>query len=70
MVQEQVVHGSPYDRGSADSYYRRGRQPHWYPNGTGNLPRIDQADMTVDEIKAYNAGYDDNEREGNHKDWY
>ena len=24
------VHGGPYDRGSADSYYGRGRDPHYY----------------------------------------
>ena len=23
-------HGGPYDRGRADSYYRRGYQPHFY----------------------------------------
>ncbi len=74
MVREHIVfstaHGSPYDRGSADSYYRRGRNPHWYPNGTGNAPRIEQDSMTPDEVEAYNAGYDDNEAEGHHKDWY
>jgi hypothetical protein len=73
MIREHIVistaHGSPYDRGSADSYYRRGRTPHWYPNGTGNWPRIEAKNMTPDEIEAYNAGYDDNEDEGNFKDW-
>lgn len=73
MVREHILfstkHGSPYDRGSADSYYRRERNPHWYPNGTYNEPKIGHKDMTIDEIEAYHAGYDDNEAEGNFKEW-
>ena len=30
------THGSPFDRGSADSWYGRERKPHFYPNGTYN----------------------------------
>ena len=30
------IHGSPFDRGSADSWYSRERKPHFYPNGTYN----------------------------------
>jgi len=26
--------------------------------------------MTPDEVVAYMAGYDDNEDDGNHKEWY
>ena len=29
-----TVHGSPKDRGSADRYYGRPFEPHWYPQGT------------------------------------
>lgn len=55
-------HGSPYDRGSADSWYSRGRDPHWYPNGTYNGDRIDPSNgMTDEQIAEYNQGYDDNE---------
>ena len=72
-VREHIVmetrHGSPYDRGSADSYYRRPRQPHYYPNGTYNEPRISSKDMTPDEVVAYHAGYDDNEEMGDYKEW-
>lgn len=62
-------HGSPYDRGSADSYYRRSRDPHWYPGGTYNLPRINAEQMTSAEIEEYHLGYDENEAEYNHKDY-
>jgi len=51
-------HGGPHDRGSADAYYGRGSDPHHYPNGTGNAPRIKEEDMTASEIEAYNYGYD------------
>jgi len=60
-------HGGLFDRGGADSYYRRGRQPHWYPEGTGNGARV--TDLTAEEIAEYMAGFDDNEKLGDHKDW-
>ena len=60
-------HGSLYDRGSADSYYGRSKQPHWYPEGTYNEPRIETLD--ADQIAEYHAGYDDNERNGDKKEW-
>jgi hypothetical protein len=62
-------HGSPFDRGSADSYYGRPAQPHKYPNGTGNAPRVDSADMTLAELRAYFRGYEYNEQFGDKKDW-
>ena len=62
-------HGGPYDRGRADSYYGRGFTPHYYKGGTYFTDRVELKDMTQDEIDAYNAGFDDNEREGDHKDW-
>ena len=46
MTKYDTKHGSPYDRGSADYYYGRGRNPHYYPNGTGNAPRVKVEDMT------------------------
>ena len=61
-------HGSLFDRGSADSYYGRVRSPHYYPNGTGHLPRIDA--LTEAEKAEYNAGYDWNEESGDKKSWY
>ena len=56
MTQE---HGSPYDRGSADSWYRRQPQAHYMINGA----RIEEADMTAEQIAEYQAGYDDNEKQ-------
>ena len=43
-------HGSAYDRGNADSYYGRPKDPHYYPNGTYNDPRIVEFDMTPAQI--------------------
>jgi len=63
------VHGSPYDRGSADSYYQRGRQPHWYPEGTGHGERVTEERMSVAEIAEYQAGFDHNEQIQHFKEW-
>jgi len=60
-------HGGLFDRGSADSYYGRPRDPHWYPEGTGFGGRL--SDLTTLEIAEYMAGYDWNERIGDKKDW-
>jgi hypothetical protein len=50
-------HGGLYDRGSADKYYGRCKSPHWYPKGTGRGKPI--TDLTEEEIKEYNLGYDE-----------
>lgn len=63
-------HGGPYDRGSADSYYGRPFNPHFYAGATYSSPRIDLAAMTAEEIVAYTAGYNDNERFGDKKEWF
>ncbi len=62
-------HGSPFDRGSADSYYGRGRDPHYYPKGTYNDPKITPPVMTDEQVAEYMAGYDYNEEMGDKKDW-
>jgi len=62
-------HGGAYDRGSADYYYHRPRQPHYFMGGTYNSPRVDEQNMTEDEIDDYNQGYDDAERDGDQKDY-
>ena len=59
--------GSLYDRGSADSHYRRGMQPHWYPAGTHKGNKI--IDLSNDEVAEYNAGYSANEEAVNFKEW-
>ena len=60
-------HGSLFDRGSADSYYGRPRDPHWYPEGTYRGERIQATDEL--DIREYNEGYDYNERYGDKKSW-
>lgn len=60
-------HGGCFDRGSADSYYGRGRRPHYYVGGTGTSEQV--TELTESEIQAYHAGYDYNEQFGDKKDW-
>ena len=69
LVKFDKKHGGAWDRGSADSYYNRPRLPHMYPNGTYNEPKITIGQMTEEEIRAYNAGYDFNEDFGDKKIW-
>jgi hypothetical protein len=64
---ERTRHGSLYDRGSADSYYGRYEDPHWYPQGTGRGERI--TNLTTEEIAEYMAGFEDNELHGDKKSW-
>ena len=61
-------HGGPYDRGTADSYYGRGYNPHYFVGDSYNSPRIEMAQMTEFEIEEYSAGYKDNEEANNFKD--
>ena len=62
-------HGGPFDRGSADSYYGRAQNPHYYKGATGMSDKVEMSDMTQDEIDAYYAGYRCNELTGDKKDW-
>ena len=66
--QFQRNHGSLYDRGSADSYYGRPRDPHYGGVGAESGPRVDQG-LSIDEIKEYYAGYEHNEQFGEKKDY-
>lgn len=59
-------HGGPYDRGSADAYYRRRFNPHYYKGDTLNSELVERENMTAEEIAAYTAGYDE---EDERKDW-
>ena len=69
MSKYSMRHGGPYDRGSADSYYGRGYEPHYYTGATYSSRRVDVEQMTAEEIAAYKAAYDDNEASRNFKDW-
>lgn len=61
-------HGGPFDRGSADSYYGRDFNPHYFVEGSYQSPRIELSQMTVQEIVAYTAGFEYNEKVGHKKD--
>lgn len=63
-------HGGPFDRGSADSYYGRSYNPHYYAGDTAQSQRITLEQMTAEEITAYTAGYNWNEQYGDKKNWY
>jgi hypothetical protein len=62
-------HGGLFDRGSADSYYNRPPDPHWYPDprGTGYGER--KTDLTEEEVAEYMAGYEENEKFGDKKSY-
>ena len=62
-------HGGPYDRGSADSYYGRDYNPHYFVGDSYNSPKIELEQMTAREITAYTAGYRDNEFNGDKKEY-
>ncbi len=62
-------HGSPYDRGSADSYYQRSFRPHYFVGETYNSDEIQQSEMTFEEIEEYTRGWRENRAAGNFKKW-
>lgn len=67
---EIIRHGGPFDRGSADSYYGRGLDPHYFVDGTYMSDRISKEQMTQEEINQYYAGYEYNETVNrDYKEW-
>jgi hypothetical protein len=65
---DRKQHGSLFDRGSADSYYGRARDPHYGGVGGDSGSRVDQG-LSIDEITEYYRGYDYNERSGDKKSY-
>jgi hypothetical protein len=61
--------GSPFTRGSIDSYYGRGRVPHYFTGAAFNSTRLEEVDMSESEIAEYHAGYSWNEEFGSFKDY-
>ena len=57
-------HGGPYDRGSADAYYRRPYEPHYYRGATYSSTRVNQVDMTTEELMEYTEGWEDTHKQG------
>ena len=60
-------HGGAWDRGSADSYYRRPYKPHKYVAGTYTSERVES--LSADDLAAYRAGWNYNEELGDFKEW-
>jgi hypothetical protein len=60
-------HGGAYDRGSADAWYGRPVEPHYFTGDTYQSTKIEKVDMSEEEIAAYMAGY--NETPFAQKEW-
>ena len=59
-------HGGAYDRGSADAYYHRSPEPHYFTGASYQSTKIEEVDMSEEEISAYMAGYNETT---DMKDW-
>lgn len=70
LIDKYSRHGGAYDRGGADSWYLRPRDPHYYTGGSYQGDRIPEEKMSKEEIEAYHQGYDDNEKSGGHKEYF
>lgn len=62
---DRKQHGCLYDRGSADSYYGRTRDPHYGGVGGDSGQRVSVNDN--ESVAEYMAGYNWNERHGDKK---
>lgn len=62
-------HGGPYDRGGADSYYSRSYNPHFYVGASYSSTLVKRDHMTKEEVEAYKAGWEHNEKYGGKKEW-
>lgn len=61
--------GSPFDRGTADSWYSRGVNPHYFVGGTYMSTKVEKADMSEQDLADYMAGYEYNEKFGSKKEY-
>ena len=61
-------HGSPYDRGGADAFYRRPMKPHYYPDGAVGTSEPVYT-LTKEQEMEYLTGYWDQEISGDFKDY-
>ena len=62
-------YGGPFDRGSADSWYSRGIDPHYYEGNSLASKRFSIHEMTEEQVAEYLAGYQYNEEFGGKKDY-
>ena len=68
IAEKFTRHGGAYDRGSADSYYHRKPNPHYFKGDTYVGDPI-VAEPGTAEYEAYMMGYEYNESTGDKKDW-
>ena len=59
-------HGSPEDRGSADKYYGRAYDPHYYVGDSYSSERVEGARLTVEDCRLYIKGWNE---QTDLKDW-
>jgi hypothetical protein len=57
-------HGGPYDRGSADGYYGREPNPHYFVGETYSSAIVEQLHMSKGDIALYMQGYSDQVESG------
>ena len=57
VVEYDQRHGGPYDRGTADKYYGREFNPHYFVGDTYVSNKVELKDMTIEQIVAYTVGY-------------
>ena len=63
-------HGSPYDRGAADSWYGRTPVPHYFEEASYSSTRYSADDMSEKELADYWQGWEDNESDPDaRKEW-
>jgi hypothetical protein len=67
IKEEYTRHGGAFDRGSADSYYGRPRNPHYFKGASYDSEPT--TELSEEEVCAYDAGYDYNEEYGDKKQW-
>ena len=69
IIVEKDNHGQPGDRGAADYWYHRSPEPHYWPSGTGKGVRVDEGDMTAEQVLAYHEGYGEAFERGHQKNY-
>jgi len=69
IIVEKDKHGQPGDRGAADYWYHRLPEPHFWPNGTGKGQKVDEADMTAEQVLDYHQAYGEALERGEQKDY-
>jgi len=69
QTEKKERHGGPFDRGSADNYYRRIPDPHCWTHGSYSGERIGHNQLSAEEIAEYYEGWEDNEQSGCYKEY-